>query len=111
MANPQSTSRNRHPLVFATKTAQIIATMKAVKVYTADPCPYCDRAKALLRARSVPFEEIHVDRNDPEAWQSMIERSGLKTVPQIFIGDRCIGGYTDLAALDQSGEFLKLLSD
>jgi glutaredoxin 3 len=85
--------------------------MKQVKIYTADRCPYCDRAKALLRARSVPYEEIHVAWDDAEAWKAMSARSGMRTVPQIFVGEKCIGGYTDLAALDQSGEFQKLLQD
>ncbi len=81
--------------------------MKKVTVYTAQSCPYCVRAKDLLQRRGVPFEEILVGWDDEEAWKKMYERSGMKTVPQIFVGDKCLGGYTDIAALDQAGNLLK----
>lgn len=81
--------------------------MKKVTVYTAQSCPYCVRAKDLLQRRGIPFEEILVGWDDEEAWKKMYERSGMKTVPQIFVGDKCLGGYTDIAALDQAGNLLK----
>ncbi len=81
--------------------------MKKVTVYTSQSCPYCVRAKDLLQRRGIPFEEILVGWDDEEAWKKMYERSGMKTVPQIFVGDKCLGGYTDIAALDQAGNLLK----
>jgi glutaredoxin 3 len=84
--------------------------MKKVVVYTANPCPYCSRAKELLNRRSIPFEEILVSWEDEAAWQELLKRSGMKTVPQIFVGDECVGGYTELAALDQSGKLAELVS-
>lgn len=84
--------------------------MKKVTVYTAPSCPYCVRAKELLKRRSVPFEEVFVSWDDEDAWVQMEKRSGMKTVPQIFIEEKCIGGYTELAALDQAGELSKLLA-
>lgn len=81
--------------------------MKKVTVYTAQSCPYCVRAKDLLQRRGIPFEEVLVGWDDEEAWKKMYERSGMKTVPQIFVGEKCLGGYTDIAALDQAGNLLK----
>jgi GrxC family glutaredoxin len=82
--------------------------MSKVKIYTMDNCPYCDRAKALLNGRGIPFEEIKLADDDEEAWEALIKRSGMQTVPQIFVGDELIGGYTDLAALDQTTELKHL---
>jgi glutaredoxin 3 len=64
----------------------------------------------LLDSRKVSYEAIDVD-GDREAREWLVEVTGRTTVPQIFIGDRPIGGYTDLARLDQSGELLKMLQD
>jgi len=73
--------------------------MKAVKIYTKASCPYCDRAKALLNARGIAFtEETLEDR--PDAAKELFEQTGFRTVPQIFIGDECIGGFQELAQLD-----------
>lgn len=84
--------------------------MKSVKVYTTDWCPYCDRAKALLRSKGVPFEEIDVEGDDAKrAW--LVQTTGQRTVPQIFIGDEPVGGYTELAALDRRGELDARLAD
>lgn len=83
--------------------------MKEVVVYTSPSCPYCMRAKELLQRRQIPFREVMISWEDEAGWEAMIKRSGMKTVPQIFINDKCIGGYTELAALDQSGELKKLL--
>jgi glutaredoxin 3 len=78
-------------------------------MYTTEVCPYCLRAKALLKARGVTaIDEVRVDR-DPAARTTMIERTGRRTVPQIFIGDAHIGGCDDLIALDQRGALLSLL--
>lgn len=80
-----------------------------VIVYSKDHCPYCDRAKNLLAEKSIGYKEIRVDL-DPEAFQIMLEKSQRRTVPQIFFGDKHIGGFDDLWALEQSGE-LSLLID
>jgi glutaredoxin 3 len=79
-----------------------------VKLYSKDPCPYCVHAKRLLTNKGIDFEEIDLtDR--PEELQKIKASSGWRTVPIIFINDKLIGGYTDLRALDDSGELDKLL--
>jgi glutaredoxin 3 len=80
-----------------------------IVVYRTAWCPYCDRAHALLEAKGVPFEEIDVDAQ-PEQRQEMIRRSGRRTVPQIFVGERHIGGSDDLHALDAAGGLDQLLA-
>jgi glutaredoxin 3 len=83
--------------------------MAAVKMYTTLVCPFCIRAKSLLKQRGVEqIEEIRVDL-DPAERQAMMERTGRRTVPQIFIGDTHVGGCDDLVALDQRGGLLPLL--
>ena len=80
-----------------------------VTIYTTDTCIYCDRAKEYLRQRGVPFSEVDVT-GDAEARASLIERAnGRRTVPQIFVGEVHVGGYTDLVALDAKGRFRPLL--
>ena len=84
--------------------------MSPVRMYTTQVCPYCVRAKALLKQRGVEqIEEIRVDL-DPAQRDTMIERTGRRTVPQIFIGDMHVGGCDDLMALDQRGGLLPLLA-
>ena len=84
--------------------------MSKVRIYTTPICPYCMRAKALLAKKGVSFEEIDVYL-DGDARKDMQEKaSGGHTVPQIFIGDRHIGGCDDLYALDQAGELDPLLA-
>ena len=84
--------------------------MTAVKMYTTAVCPYCVRAKQILKAKGVEqIEEIRVDAN-PEERQRMMDLTGRRTVPQIFIGDRHVGGFDDLAALDRDGGLMPLLS-
>ncbi len=83
--------------------------MAAVKMYTTLVCPFCVRAKMLLKQRGVnELEEIRVDLNPLER-DAMIEKTGRRTVPQIFIGDTHVGGCDDLIALDQRGGLLPLL--
>lgn len=84
--------------------------MKKVVVYSTAYCPYCDRAKELLKSQEIPFEEIRVDE-DSEKRQTMERISGRRTVPQIFIGDKHVGGYDDLIALYKSGELTNWLKD
>ncbi|WP_310611039.1 glutaredoxin 3 [Limnohabitans sp.] len=83
--------------------------MPAVKMYTTAVCPYCIRAKQLLNAKGVAqIEEIRID-TDPEARAHMMQITGRRTVPQIFIGDTHVGGCDDLVALDAKGGLLPLL--
>lgn len=84
--------------------------MQAVKMYTTQVCPYCLRAKALLKQRGVEaIEEIRVDL-DPAQREQMMALTGRRTVPQIFIGDTHVGGFDDLHALDQRGGLTPLLT-
>ena len=84
--------------------------MQAVKMYTTQVCPYCVRAKNLLKQRGVEsIEEIRVDL-DPSQREHMMTITGRRTVPQIFIGDTHVGGCDDLMALDQAGGLLPLLN-
>ncbi|WP_323030842.1 glutaredoxin 3 [Brachymonas denitrificans] len=83
--------------------------MQKVTIYTTAYCPYCTRAKQLLKERGVAdYEEIKVDQ-DPAQRQVMMERSGRRTVPQIWIGETHVGGCDDLFALDQKGGLQPLL--
>jgi len=82
--------------------------MNQVTIYTTRQCPYCLMAKRLLSARGVTPFEIGIDGDD-ERRSEMLERSGRRSVPQIFIGERHVGGYDDLAALDHAGELRALL--
>ena len=83
--------------------------MVPVRLYTTPICPYCARAKALLTGKGVAFEEVDVYM-DASARKEMFEKSGRRTVPQIFIGDRHIGGCDDLQALDAAGGLDPLLT-
>ena len=83
--------------------------MQAVKMYTTAVCPYCHRAKQLLQAKGVAqIEEIRIDA-DPAARAQMMEATGRRTVPQIYIGATHVGGCDDLMALDAKGGLLPLL--
>lgn len=83
--------------------------MAEVKVYITDYCPYCTRAKMLLKRKGVAFEEIDVTGDDAQR-QWLVKTTGQRTVPQIFIGGRSVGGCDDLYALDRRGELDKLLA-
>ena len=83
-------------------------TQAPVTVYTSDWCPYCRRAKELLTGKKVAFNEINVD-DEPQLREEMIARSNRRTVPQIFIGDRHVGGCDDLIELDRSGGLDRLI--
>jgi len=83
--------------------------MPNIKIYTTPICPYCARAKALLNGKSAAFDEVDVYM-DAAARKEMMQRSGRRTVPQIFIGERHIGGCDDLVALDDAGELDPLLA-
>ena len=84
--------------------------MNAVRMYTTQVCPYCVRAKALLKQRGVDqIDEVRIDL-DPDQRDQMIELTGRRTVPQIFIGSTHVGGCDDLVALDRSGGLAPLLA-
>ncbi|HEY1612769.1 MAG TPA: glutaredoxin 3 [Rhizomicrobium sp.] len=83
--------------------------MRPVKIYTTPFCPYCSRAKSLLKKKGASFEEIDV-LVDPDARADMEDLSGRHTVPQIFIGETHVGGCDDLHELDRAGELDPLLS-
>ncbi len=84
--------------------------MQAVKMYTTLVCPYCLRAKMLLKQRGVEaIEEVRIDL-DPSQRDHMMAITGRRTVPQIFIGETHVGGCDDLIALDQRGGLLPMLA-
>ncbi len=81
-----------------------------VRMYSTAVCPFCVMAEKLLRAKGVTeIEKVRVDI-DPGARVDMMQRTGRRTVPQIYIGERHVGGYDELAALDRAGELAPLLS-
>ncbi|MDE0175420.1 MAG: glutaredoxin 3 [Defluviicoccus sp.] len=83
--------------------------MSGIEVYSSLWCPFCARAKALLDRKGVEYREIDVDR-DPNLRQQMMQRAGgRRTVPQIFVDGRHVGGSDDLAALERAGELDALL--
>ena len=83
--------------------------MNAVRMYTTQVCPYCVRAKSLLKQRGVEaIDEVRIDL-DPAQRDQMIALTGRRTVPQIFIGNTHVGGCDDLMALDRSGGLQPLL--
>ena len=85
--------------------------MNPVRMFTTQVCPYCIRAKQLLKQRGVEtIDEIRVDLN-PAQRDEMIKATGRRTVPQIFIGDTWVGGCDDLYALDQRGGLTALLGN
>jgi len=83
-------------------------SLPEITVYATGWCPYCQRAKQLLSDKSLSFREIDVEA-DPKHRAEMIARSSRRTVPQIFIGARHVGGCDDLLALDRSGALDRLL--
>lgn len=83
-------------------------TAPQVTVYTKRNCPYCVRAKALLSSKGVAYEEVSVEGDDAlRAW--LVEKSGQMTVPQVFVGARSLGGFSDLDALDREGRLEPIL--
>jgi glutaredoxin 3 len=84
--------------------------MAKVRMYSTQVCPYCQMAERLLRSKGVTeFEKILIDK-DPVQRAEMMEKTGRRTVPQIYIGDTHVGGYDDLAALDRAGGLDPLLA-
>lgn len=79
-----------------------------VKVYTITPCPYCEAAKNLLKMRGIAFDAEMISRDDDARRDELYQRSKMKTFPQIFHGDRLIGGYDELATLDRQDQLVSL---
>lgn len=84
--------------------------MASVVMYSTEPCPYCSRAKALLSARGIEFEEINLGR-DPEGRAELASRTGLMTFPQIVIDGTTLGGWTELESADRDGTLAALTAD
>jgi glutaredoxin 3 len=83
--------------------------MQTVKIYTTGSCPYCVHAKQLLTQRGITFDEVRVD-SQPSERQVMMDLSGRRSVPQIFIGKNHVGGCDDLVALDSNGGLMPMLN-
>ena len=82
--------------------------MSKVMIYSKTYCPYCDRAKALFKSKGVSYDEVMLDDKDDE-FAALKKKTGLMTVPQIFINDTLVGGYSDLATLDREGKLDPML--
>ena len=80
-----------------------------VLMYTTAVCPYCQMAERLLRSKGVEVEKVRVDL-EPARRMEMMEKTGRRTVPQIYVGETHVGGYDDLAALDRAGKLDPLLN-
>lgn len=85
-----------------------MAASAPVLMYSKSWCPYCERARALLKHKGVDYQEIDIE-TQPERREEMIRRSGRRTVPQIFIGERHVGGSDDLFGLEATGTLDRLL--
>ena len=83
-------------------------TQPSVTLYVSNWCAYCERARGLLARKKVEFSEVNVE-DDAKLREEMIARSNRRTVPQIFIGDKHVGGCDDLFELDRSGELDRLI--
>jgi glutaredoxin 3 len=82
--------------------------MSKISMYSTETCPYCERALALFERKGLPVKKILVDQSSEE-FDTMVARTGLRTVPQIFIGEHHVGGFTDLYRIEQNGELEQLL--
>ncbi len=82
--------------------------MKKITMYSMLNCPYCVKAKALLTQRGVAFETIMIDEWSDSEWDDFVKKSGMKTVPQIYVDGSLIGGYTQFAEVDAKDELASL---
>ncbi len=85
--------------------------MKKVIIYTGPICNFCSAAKHLLSKKKISYEEIDIGNDDKKREEMLKKSNGAKTVPQIFIGEKHIGGYVELKALENKGELDTLLKD
>ena len=83
--------------------------MKKVVIYTGPMCNYCSAAKHLLNKKKINYEEIDIGYDDKKREEMLKKSNGAKTIPQIFIGDKHVGGYVELKALEQQGKLNSLL--
>ncbi len=81
--------------------------MSEITLYTRRICAYCTAAKQLLKSRGYSFREVSLDQH-PDLMADVMQRSGQRTVPQIFVGEKSVGGFTELNAAVRSGEFEQL---
>lgn len=84
--------------------------MAKVTVYTMDHCPFCERAKSLLKQRGVSFDEVRVPLDDDAQWAALEKKTGMKTMPQILHGEKLIGGFNDLSSADKQDQLASLKS-
>lgn len=84
--------------------------MKIITVYSTDSCSFCVRAKALLHARGLEYEEINLER-DPDGRAELARRTGMMSFPQILIGEELVGGFMELVAAERSGKLRELVGE
>jgi len=84
--------------------------MKSITIYSLENCPYCVKAKSLLRAKGLEYTEVKVDRSNSDQVQALVKKTGMKTFPQIFFGDQLVGGYSELDELERNGKVEQLLA-
>jgi len=82
--------------------------MKTITIYTTRVCPYCVKAKSILKRNHLAFQEVDVSEDDARI--ALVQKSGRKTVPQVYIGEFHVGGCDDLEAAEQSGKLAELVS-
>ena len=80
-------------------------------MYSGDPCPYCGAAKALLKSKNIEFEEFDIWKDPAKAKEMLQRTNGARTIPQIFIGDHCVGGNDQLQTANRDGSLDELLKD
>ena len=83
--------------------------MSKITVYTTVPCGYCVRVKALLDARGLEYEEINLSR-DADGRMQLLQRTGMMTFPQVFVGEELVGGFTETLQAEQTGRLRELLA-
>ena len=84
--------------------------MKKVTMYSGSPCSFCESAKALLKSKNIPFDEIDIWKSKEKAKEMLQRTNGARTIPQIFIGDHYLGGNDQLQEANRTGELEKLLT-
>ena len=83
--------------------------MKKITMYSGDPCPYCNAAKALLKTKNVEIEEFDIWKDPAKAKEMLQRTNGARTIPQIFFDDQHVGGYDDVRALEKENKLQDLL--
>ena len=84
--------------------------MPGVTIYTTDPCSFCARVKGILKARGVEYHEVNLTK-DPNGRLELVEKTGMMSFPQVVVGDRLVGGFSELLAAEEDGRLEQLLSD